>query len=310
MLEVNKIILDMISQNKSMKEISRFLNISEKQLYIKLKQLINKGFILTPSYSYNSDIYYKLENNLISKQENEITLTMPKKQKEFRCLVISDLHIGHIGGDLNLAYILYDYATKNNINIILFCGDMIEGDYTTDRKSIKELYKQIETFIKKFPYDKNIIMIGILGNHEYHYITRGLDIVKWISQARYDIVPIGYGQGKVAIKNDFVYLKHRLSKDEGNIEQKDAKVEIRGHGHMMRTKLIDKFCLCAPTLSYKSPDATKELKPGFIDLVLSFDENKFEYVEAHHMVILPEIIELDNTKCKIKTLFNNDSKKK
>ena len=38
MLEVNKIILDMISQNKSMKEISRFLNISEKQLYIKLSK--------------------------------------------------------------------------------------------------------------------------------------------------------------------------------------------------------------------------------------------------------------------------------
>ena len=305
MTEINQIILKLINENKNMKEISNVLNITEKQLYIRIKQLINKGFMLTPSYSYNSNIYYKLEKDLNKPHENKIDIKISSSEKEFRCLVISDLHIGHIGGDIRLAYNLYEYASKNNINIILFCGDMIEGDYTTDRKNIKDIYTQIETFIKKFPYDKNIILMGILGNHEYHYLSYGLDIMKWITTARYDIIPIGYGNGTVGVKNDSIYLKHWLpDSKEDDIK---SKIVIQGHGHMMKSKVYDKVYLCAPTLSYKSPDATKELIPGFIDLTLSLEKGRFEFVDSHHIALTPNLIEMDNFKCKIKTLFKDNN---
>ena len=66
MTDINKRIIELIKQNKSMKEICFLLGMSEKQLYIRIKQIIKYGYQLIPSYSYNSDIYYKIETGFIN----------------------------------------------------------------------------------------------------------------------------------------------------------------------------------------------------------------------------------------------------
>lgn len=306
MLDINKTIINLLNQNKNMREISSILNISEKQLYIRIKQIIDYGYILTPSYSYDADIYYKIEKEL-KPVKNEIKIGMPSSNREFRIIVISDLHKGNIDSDIKLSNIVYEYASKNGINIILFCGDMLENVYSSDKKSINNIYKQTETFVKKYPYDKNIINIGILGNHEYHSLTHdGLDIAKHISRSRYDIIPIGYGKGIVKIRDDSLYLKHKL--ENGQLPDEDeinSKIVLSGHGHMMKTKFNDRLYLCVPTLSYVSPDKTKEVTPGFIDMTLYLEKNKFEFVEAHHMIITDKIQEISRSTCKIEKLFNN-----
>ena len=43
-----------------------------------------------------------------------------------------------IDSDIKLIDLVYEYATKNGINIILNCGDVIEGDYTSEEKCIKK----------------------------------------------------------------------------------------------------------------------------------------------------------------------------
>ena len=43
-----------------------------------------------------------------------------------------------------------------------------------------------------------------------------------------------------------------------------------------------------------------------MDLNIVFDKNKFEYIQAKHMVITPKIIMASESRCRIKKLFNNN----
>lgn len=303
MNDINLKIIDLIGQNKSIKEIATILKLSEKQLYIRIKQIINYGYNLIPSYSYNSDIYYSFEKKEHHHDKKNINIKLQKEDNQFRCLVISDLHIGSSDADIKLIDTVYDYATKNGINIILNCGDSIEGDYTTSSKSLKDIHSQLEYFIKKHPYDKNINSFMILGNHDYHSLHyEGLDIAKTINNSRYDLIPIGNGQGNVNVKNDSIILFHKL-RDGFKPIINDEKIVLSGHGHMMKTKLRDIFWLCVPTLSYKSNDKTKNVIPGFIDMTIDLENNKFEYVEAKHLIISPSVIQVSEVRGKVKTLF-------
>ena len=137
MTEMNLKVLDMINENKSLKEIANILKTSEKQLYIRIKQLINYGYFLEPIYTYDSDIYYKVNTKNISKEkENNITIKVPTDLKELRCIAISDLHIGNVKSDIDLIKKVYDYAAKNDIHVIFNCGDLIEGIHTCDKRNL------------------------------------------------------------------------------------------------------------------------------------------------------------------------------
>ena len=309
MTEINLKVLELLNQGISIKEISNIIGISEKQLYVRIKQLINYNYNLEPIYYDNSDIYYKLKKDNINTSNNTIKINMNDNDNIFRCLVISDLHIGSIDSNIKLVDAVYEYASKNGINVILNCGDSIEGNYTSYKKNITDIDLQLEHFIKKYPYDKNIINFMILGNHDYHsFIYDGLDISKTIKKSRYDIVPVGDGRGNINIKKDNIILFHKLY-DGFKPIIKDDKIILSGHGHMMKTKLKDIFWLGVPTLSYVSNDKTKDVIPGFIDLTIHIEKERFEYVEAKHLVITPKIVQVSEVRGKVKTLFNNKKKK-
>lgn len=302
MTDINKRILDLIRQNKNMREIAKELDITEKQLFLRIKQIINYGYQINPTYNYNSDIYYNLVYGS-NQNEDKFSIAIPKSEKKFKCIVISDLHIGNLFSDLNLLKILYEYASKNGINYILNCGDIIEGDYTNDKKSINDLEKQIEFFIKKYPYDKNINNVVILGNHDHHAIKYdGLNMSDRIKNSRYDIIPIGYGQGNVNIKNDSLVLFHKLNENSSPKILNDEKIILSGHGHMMKTKIKDQLWLCIPSLSYVSVDKTKDTIPGFVELSIDFEKGMFEYIEAKHMIITPKVITASESRCRIKCI--------
>lgn len=298
-------VLKFINENKNIKQISQILNISEKQVYIIIKRLITYGYNIEPSYSYNSDIFYKLKKEIHDLDKNKVSVKMPHEENIFRCLVISDLHIGATDSDIKLVDRVYEYAIKNGINLILNCGDSIEGDYTSDKKNIVDVFSQLEYFIKKYPYDKNITNFMIFGNHDRYSLTHnGLDISKTIKNSRYDIVPIGYGQGYVNVKKDNIILFHKL-RDGFKPIINGEKIILSGHGHMMKTKLKDVFWLGIPTLSYKSNDKTQDVIPGFVDLSVHMEDEKFEYAESKHLIINPSIVQVSEVRGRVKTLFNN-----
>ena len=302
MSDTNIKIIELIKQNYSMKTISYMMNMSEKQLYVRIKQIIDYGYNIKPSYDYNSDIYYKITSEDSNTNFN-VSISLPRKQQKFKCLVISDLHIGNRDSDLSLLKRVYDYASKNSINYIFICGDNIEGDYTSDVKRIKSVENQSDILIKKYPYDENIKNIMIFGNHDFHaFKHNGFDLSKKIKNSRYDMIPIGYGQGSVKIGKDSILLFHKLRDASTPTILNDEKIILSGHGHMMKTKVREQLWICAPTLSYVSTDKTKEVIPGFIELNIEFDRARFDYIDAKHIIITPKLINISETKCKIKSL--------
>ena len=48
----------------------------------------------------------------------------------------------------------------------------------------------------------------------------------------------------------------------------------------------------------------KEILPGFIDMTLHIEKGRFEFVEAHHMVITPKVYEASVSRCRLKTMYN------
>lgn len=302
MNETNLLIIKLIEQNYSLDQISLKLNLSKRQLYVRLKQIINYGYTLSPKYMYNADIHYKIICD-DKKPEYDFSISIPKKRQIFNFLAVSDLHVGNENSDLRLMNYVYDYAVKNGINYIFVCGDNIEGDYTTDKKSISNVHDQLKYFIKKYPYDKSVNSVMIFGNHDYHSLRfDGLNPAQTIKNSRYDIIPIGYGQGNVNLKNDSLVLFHKLYEKSYPDLKSEDKIILSGHGHMMKTKLKDQLWLCIPSLSYVSIDKTKEIIPGFVDLSVNFDKGKFECIEAKQIVITPKLITVSETKCRVKSI--------
>lgn len=191
------------------------------------------------------------------------------------------------------------------------CGDMLEGIHSTAKTTTNDIYKQISEFIKKYPYDRNIKTYGILGNHEYHFLHYdGLDVLKTIMDARYDIVLLGYGDGFINIKNDSLLLHHNLSIIKNKEIKNIPKIILDGHGHMMKSKFYDQLILRVPSISSVSSDKNKEVIPGFIDMTIQLEKGYFEFLEAHHMIITPKIYEASETKCRIKNINNSFNKGK
>lgn len=309
MTDTNLKVLELIKQNKSLKEISSILNLSEKQLFIRIKQLINYGYNMEANYHYDADISYNIIKGISQKIDKPISIEMPSKINTFKCLVISDLHIGERNSDIKLIDAVYNYAAQKGINIIINCGDIIEGDYTSVKTTIDDFHGQIEYFLKKHPYDKNINNFILFGNHDRHSLTSdGFDLATCIKNSRYDMIPVGYGNGNIKVKNDNILLYHKLHEGfKPKIEQGN-KLLLSGHGHMMKTKVRDILWLGVPTLSYKSNDQTKRILPGFIELDISLEHDKFEYIEAKHLVLAPDIIEMSETRCRVKNLFKENKR--
>ena len=141
MTEINLKILELINEDKSLKEIASVLDMTEKQLYLRIRQIINYGYSLEPIYTGDSDIYYKINTRDINKiHDNQISLKVPTDLKQLRCIAISDLHFGNVKADIDLLKRVYDYAAKNDIHIIFNCGDFLEGIHTCDRKNINNIY--------------------------------------------------------------------------------------------------------------------------------------------------------------------------
>ena len=304
MTEINLKILELINKDKSLKEIASIVGMTEKQLYVRIRQIISNGYSLDPIYTHDSEIYYKINNKDINKKyDNNIRINVPTDLRQLRCIAISDLHIGNVNSNIDLLKKVYDYALKNNIHIIFNCGDFLEGVHACDKRNINNIYDQIEYITEKHPYDKSINNFVVFGNHDYHaFHHNGFDVSKKISNLRHDIIPIGFGQGIVNIKKEKILLQHELCAVNLPKLNEDIKLALVGHGHMMKTKVYDNLLLCLPSLSYVCPDKTKENIPSFVDLELHFTRDNFEFIRAKQMLVEPVIAPISESRCRMKVL--------
>lgn len=273
-------LLNLINKEYSINEISETLNLTNKELYYYLTILKNKGFEFKRKYYYTGDIVY-LPCNTVNEQDkqNSVNIYTSEEDKEFKALLISDLHLCNNLERINYLDIIFNYCRKENINIIICGGDFIDGLLTgSGKKKINSGIEQIEYAIKKYPFDKNILTFTILGNHDISILEKtGQDLSKALNNYRHDIIPIGYGKGVINVKSDSIILRHKLTSSYKvpNPEIIPPALVIQGHSHGTKIKMTHTD-LCMITIPTCSDIMTQEFVPGAIKMTLYFNKGIFE----------------------------------
>lgn len=233
--ELEEKVLDLIDDNKSNNNICETLNINYEQLYQLLLNLKNKGLMLSRKYYSDGSIKYKRAKSITDLKSMNFfkadrAIITDSKENNLKFLAISDLHFGNSLERLDLINRAFDYCIKNNINIILCGGDLIDGAYTRGEQVITNLYKQIEYFIKNYPSDKNILTFSVAGDHDQSVLNKAsLNIIDTCNNYRHDIIIGGYNNMRIFLKNDELFLQHK--QDNNFTYQNSAPIILSGHLH-------------------------------------------------------------------------------
>ena len=227
-------LIELINEGKTCNEICHILNISNKQLYNNLTILQNKGFHYRRKYYSNGAIVYRPIKTIPGLKDfyskKDVSIITSHNEVEIKTLEISDLHCGNELERLDLLDRVYNYCIKNNIHIIFLCGDIIDGTYTKGNQNIKDTYYQIEYVIKNFPFDKNILVISIAGDHDFSNLyNNSQDIITMLKNYRHDIILGDYSNMFVHLKNDRIHLFHRIN--GGMFIKGDEAIVYSGHYH-------------------------------------------------------------------------------
>lgn len=296
-------LLDLINSGKNCNEICKELNITNKQLYVKLTNLKNKGFFFERKYYADGEIFYKPITNIsnLKKIRNESfkLIRTSKGDDILKVLAFSDIHFGNKLERLDLVDRAFNYAIKNNIHILFCCGDIIDGTFSKGEKTIRDVYSQIDYFIKKYPFDKSILTFGVGGDHDYSSLSgTGQDFLEWINNYRHDVVVSSYNNNGVSIKDDVVILHHTV---QGGMIFKGGSILLMGHKHLYRTFINNdnnRLCVYVPSLS----DINESL-PTAVEMTYEFKNGKISNVLSKQILfgdkdyVLSEVIyDLNNDK--------------
>ena len=277
-------IINYISNGATISEISNSLHLSYGEIYKILAILKNNGYEILKKYYSNGNIMYYFADRLFNDYTPKI-ITSPYEDN-IGIMVYSDLHFGSFSETPKLLNKIYDYSEANGIHIHFNVGDLVEG--VVNPLNIKlPWHKQIEHALKVYPHSDDILVFTLLGNHDYSLLENfGLDISEVIRNQRGDIIPIGYGNSKIFIKNDYIVLQHPLLNKDVNIQENYSYATIiRGHGHEMKT-VIDNSNVMIYTPSLSNLNFNKSHFPGAIYMKLKMRFGLIEYVEFEELAFI------------------------
>lgn len=239
MAEIMIKLLELINSEYTLDDISLVTGLSYRQIYNYLTILSNKGFEFERKYYSTGDILYRLRKELVT-SNNAINLYTGNDEKVFRALLISDLHLGNKLQRVDYINLIFEYCIRENIHIILCGGDFIDG-YLGRDKLYSDGEEQIKQALSDYPVIRNILTFTVLGDHDYSVLnSTGQNFMRIINNYRHDIIPVGYGQGSINLKNDKVYLCHNLSRYKINLPAIGGKsIVFSGHSHKMQTFMRD-----------------------------------------------------------------------
>lgn len=289
-------LINLISQGKTINEISEILNVSNKKLYNYITLLKNKGFDYERKYYYNGDIVYVPRKNLLTNPLNEVNIITTPEDQTFTAVVISDLHIGNELERIDLLNKVYDYCIKEGINIIINAGDLIDGTFGKGNKKYSNTIEQIDYALQVYPFDKNILNFTVLGNHDFSALENtGQDLAIILQNYRHDIIPIGYERGEINIKNDKIIVRHPINQNTESLRKfnsSNCNLFLDGHSHKMSFSINGNTIIHVPSLS--DINVTNDnILPSAIKITLDFNHGKFEKGIAKQLLITDKIYALN-----------------
>ena len=286
-------IIKLMCDGLSLNEIQKRLSLSNREMSYYLKQIKNNGFNFTKTYFSDGQVFTKINRNLILNPENNI-LRINVRDRIFRAVFISDLHIGSIYERPDLLKIVFDYLQKHDIHNLFNGGDVIENVYEDRAELLKTKtdVAQAKKVLRIYPAMNNIISYNLYGNHDYKSITdHGFDLARYLEERRYDLVSLGYGS---SIKDDAIGITHDLSHSKKRKELSDnATIVFKGHSHKAKNR--ENKLIYIPSLS-EDPSASYEYRPliGFLDVEFIFFEKLISKINIKHLAIIGDEIRLAN----------------
>lgn len=305
MSETNKKILQMIKENFYLNEISAITGLTSKQIFHRISMLSCEGYNFSKKYFYSGDIIYELQEKLIS--EKDVALITSPRNNQLKAVFISDLHFGNKKDRIDLLNQIYEYCIKEGIHIIINCGDILDGVFgSEDTKKITNPEKQIDYLQKNYPYDKNILNFICLGNHDYSVLKKtGQNLETILSTKRHDLVSLGYGIGKLKVKNEEILIKHFAIPIIKHYDSISSNFTLIGHTHRAQSTISNnKIEIYVPSLSDMQSEKDKFPFPGFISADISFKNGFFEHIILHQYIILDRIYKINETQYNINNTDN------
>ena len=226
------------------------------------------------NYTSEGDIIYKQENTI---PEEDNTSVLKLDDSYLKILVISDLHFGNSKDRLDRIDRAFNYCLKNNIHIIFCCGDLLDGTYSQVIQNIPEFYEQVDYFIKKYPFDKNILTFGVGGDHDLSGITdKGQNFLEAIYNYRHDCIIPSFCNAIIKIKDASILLHHHIQKGKipGNYF-----INFFGHSHKYDVNIEKngRMVVKVPSLSDINVQ-TYDLLPFAIEAELIYEKGKLSII--------------------------------
>lgn len=284
-------LLDLIDRGYTFSDIVSELNISHKQLYKLFRNLNQLGIGFDKKYYDSGDIIYLPKKEIdIPQKKNMVNIITDVNSDSFRVLLIADLHAGSEFENIKDWYDLYDYCIINNIHNIIIVGDFLDGINIgrTESKLHDNSLEQIKYATKNYPFDKNILNFIIFGNHDIDsLISYGVDFSTYLRNFRHDIVPIGYGNGVVNVKNDRILLAHPLCIGVSYTHDLTSNyLLVKGHQHTSKCIIGNNGNCSLYVPSLRNLFLTdNHFLPGAVDLTVKFKGGYFDTIYCRQLMV-------------------------
>lgn len=282
-------VLSLIKEGYSLNEIPHLLSLNIREYNDILKQIKDWGYNFNKIITSTGQIILK-PNRTLNIDNNPRRLRINIKDRLFRCIFISDLHIGSIYERPKLLPKVFEYAKVHDIHVIINAGDTVDNIYPDSNQVLvnKTLPSQIKKLIRVYPYSEDIITLNLGGNHEYKSIIEdGYDILRKVESTRYDMVSLGYGMCKILLKDDAIAVIHDLKKSNKIEVPNDVSMIYKGHSHKAKNSYKEQKKTFIPAFSEDGTSAY-EYKPlmGFLDVQYIFYDKLIERINTKQLAII------------------------
>lgn len=284
-------LIELINAGYSLNEIVEYMNLSRNKIYEVFRKLNSYGIDFERKYYSSGDLIYVPTKEVETLgRKNCVNIITDAGSDSFRALVISDLHIGSIYERQDAWNIMMNYCINNGIHNVIVAGNFLDGINRgrAECKIHNNFFEQMMYAVDKYPMDKNIIHFVTFGNHDVDsLVSEGINFSTYLRNYRHDIIPVGYGYGRINIKNDKILITHPLCLGiNNNLDLTSNYLLIKGHHHANKSIIgTNGNCsLSVPSLSNIFL-TENEFLPGAIDLSIKFKNGYFDMVYYEHLLI-------------------------
>lgn len=270
---------NLLKNGMTLKDIETKLGLSETEVMgvIELCNIYGYqiDFVADPNLGYViKKINHKKQNKDIKPEMEDLN--------HIKLCIVSDTHLGNIHQQLHLLNKVYEEAYKREIDTVLHCGDLVDGDYLSIRKEqgrqcfLFGFDQQCGYVVDMYPEVNGITTKFILGSHdETHYKNGGATIEKWLPQVRKDMIFLG--------------------QDTADLEIDKVKIKMDHPGDGS-----------AQGLSYKPQKRIDSIEPGFKPNILLIGHyHKSYYINYRNVYTLLVPSLCDKTQFQHKKIINN-----